>query len=735
MALVQFYRGLKEKYNSSTFADGLYFAMDTGEIIMNDKVYGYNSAAHREVETVDYQEPNVIAITYTNGESDVITLVEAEAGDSIEDSTAGLMSAADVYKLSKIEDGAEKNIINSITVDGEEVEVTEDGEAKIDLSELKAEVLGKTVKAADASVTVTPETDGSGVKVGVQLAEDGGIDLTDEGLAVDPKAFVEYEGDAPIEVSAEVDGKKKVSLKLNTAEGNIITKSADGLFATVKLKSVEVPTEEQYLYAAKYKLVGLNPAGDEISVGDLMIQIPKGEKLVDITVAEDFSNITVSMVGESGPYTKTINLNDIFTAKTGDGLQFADGKMAVKIDTAANEKDSSLAAYLQVTEAGLKLVGINAELAKAKTEVDAKTAGHVKVAVVTEADGHAHVTVTEDDIASASDVEELAGTVTKNKVKSVDNSMNVVEKTDGTEISVKIKSNAGLSVTDDGLAVDENALTAIEAGDGLDDSKEGRIQTLRVKAANESIVVTEDGVKANLQVVLDDTGKADTVLHQYKLTDGTNSYGVAIEIPKDKNLMKAYMGHADDSLASSASPEVTSGTGEVALCLVYQIADGSYNLAAIPASSFFTEQAFKDGLQVIDGVVTVKLAEGNESQFLTVTEAGVKLSGVAKAIQDAVKGSSVVINEVSTGHIRVSKEGNEVDGYTYTISEYDIASAAYLTALATKVSAVTGFAGETYVADEDATYISEATSLHDADKKLDTAIAALEASLTWYEAE
>ena len=330
---------------------------------------------------------------------------------------------------------------------------------------------------------------------------------------------------------------------------------------------------------------------------------------------------------------------------------------------------------------------------------------------------------------------DLEGKIAKATVVAGDTSVEVTAGAN-TSVKVKIKEDGGLNVTEDGLAVDESALTEVTAGNGLEESEASGVKTLKVKAANESIAVTADGVKTNLQLVLADEGKADTVLHQYKLSDGVNTYGAAIEIPKDKNLVKAYMGHVDDSLTSAAtSADVTTGSGAVALCLVYQVANGSYQLAAIPASAFFTEQAFGDGLQVQTGVVSVKLAEGNEGEFLTVTSAGVKLSGVAAAIAAAVKASSVTITEVGTGHVKVSKTGDAVNGYTYTITAEDIASDAELKALVTRFNAITGQLGNTYVADSEANFIDDATSLHSATQILDTNLKALQDSLTWFEAD
>ena len=339
------------------------------------------------------------------------------------------------------------------------------------------------------------------------------------------------------------------------------------------------------------------------------------------------------------------------------------------------------------------------------------------------------ITVTANDDTSTTVVLQEASTTLAGLMSAADKViLNTLNGDVNTEGSVKKQ------IADATKAITDN-LVEVKAGNGLDEAEEDNEKTISVKAANESINVSADGIKTNLSLVLDDANKADTTLHQYKLSDGKNTYGVAIEIPKDKNLAKAYMGHVDDALTNKAtSAEVTSGTGAVALCLVYQIADGTYGLVAIPASSFFTEQAFGNGLQVTTGVVSVKLAQGSE-EFLTVTADGVKLSGVADAIAAAVKASSVKITEVGTGHVKVTKTGDDTNGYTYTITAEDIASDAELKALVTRFNAVTGQSGNTYVADSEANFIDDATSLHNADQILDSNLKTLQDALTWFEAD
>lgn len=332
------------------------------------------------------------------------------------------------------------------------------------------------------------------------------------------------------------------------------------------------------------------------------------------------------------------------------------------------------------------------------------------------------------------EITNLEATVAKNKITAGDNSINVDATGDNTKVNVKIKANAGLSVTDDGLAVDEAALTTVSAGDGLKET-------------------TADGVKtisSDLKIIQDDTTEMGSdILHQYWLSDSAdNKYGIAIEIPKDKSLIRAYMGHIDDALTDAAtSSDITSGTGDTALCFIYQIADGTYNLVSINVTEFLASKMFGDGLTLDAGVVKAKVDSASET-FLTVSANGIKLTGVADAIAAAVKASSVVITEVTSGHVQVTKTANADGGYTYSIVGDDIASAADLTALTarvstnetaitgikTRISNLTGQSGEAYVADTSANYIDDATSLQNADKILDTTLKELQDALTWYEA-
>jgi hypothetical protein len=85
-----------------------------------------------------------------------------------------------------------------------------------------------------------------------------------------------------------------------------------------------------------------------------------------------------------------------------------------------------------------------------------------------------------------------------------------------------------------------------------------------------------------------------------------------------------------------------------------------------------------------------------------------------------------VEKDANASHITMTSNTAADGSVTYIIGEDDIASASALTAEIAARKAVDGQNGDTYAANASANYISGATSLNDADVKLDAAIKALE---------
>ena len=104
--VVRFYRGLKASYNA-THADGIYFATDVGQILMNGVEYGGDS--DKKVANVELNtQANGIVITYTDTTS--TTLLFGKASTVVD----GLMSKEDKAKLDSLDPSASSSYESSL---------------------------------------------------------------------------------------------------------------------------------------------------------------------------------------------------------------------------------------------------------------------------------------------------------------------------------------------------------------------------------------------------------------------------------------------------------------------------------------------------------------------------------------------------------------------------------------------------------------------------------------------
>jgi len=267
-----------------------------------------------------------------------------------------------------------------------------------------------------------------------------------------------------------------------------------------------------------------------------------------------------------------------------------------------------------------------------------------------------------------------------------------------------------------------------------------------LSSSGKTVVVTTGtsgtNVEANIDgttIVKDNNGVLSSGLQIAKITDNLDAnvseeyrliysgdtsktqIGDAIQIKKDSSLYQAYLGHTDDEL-SGGTPTVIPGTGDTALCFIYLLYDGTYDLVNVDIETLLDENEFKDGLYVDDHKVYVKIDTNSEKvvtgngvsgDVLTVSSGGTKISNIQNAIDYKVS----TLNSTASG---VSTDGT----VTVTVGESN--------------GVLTGVTVETdYSANTGSPYISAATSLNDADVLLDstaqsfeTRIAALETRIT-----
>ena len=173
-------------------------------------------------------------------------------------------------------------------------------------------------------------------------------------------------------------------------------------------------------------------------------------------------------------------------------------------------------------------------------------------------------------------------------------------------------------------------------------------------------------------------GLGTNVREAYKLVDEDGvQAGEPIKIYKDSALQSV-------ELASSKPAEGEDGQviGQF-LKFDYLTTNGEHNIVYLDVSLFLAESEFKNGLDVnTNGEVSVKV-DATSEKFLTVSDGGIKLSGVQDAIDgeiaklDATVGSQAV---ASSKHVAVEVVEENGKLTNLTVTESDIASATGLTA-------------------------------------------------------
>ena len=351
MAQVNFYRGVRARYSASTHANGIYFATDTHEILMNNVAYGLSAsdlsnleaAIKGKVASVEFTSPNTIVFKDGNDPANTIATVTLPEATS---STAGLMAATDKAALDK---------------------------AVGDIAALQESVTDNHIVAGDASVTVTPG-DGE-TTIAVKLKADNNalkLDAT-EGLYVDETALTSYEGVNAITVTdkAEAEGVKEIALKIS-ANDKILSQTADGLLATVAIAKLSSATAG---YASSYQLQDKdgNALGVTIDIPKDMV-VSKGEvKTVETTdqpysgavIGDKYIDLTIANNNGSHIYIPVKDLVDVYTA--GNGINVSGSNViSVVIDPASE-------GFLTVSATGVKLAGVQNAINASKATIDAYT--------------------------------------------------------------------------------------------------------------------------------------------------------------------------------------------------------------------------------------------------------------------------------------------------------------------------------------------------------------------------
>lgn len=297
-------------------------------------------------------------------------------------------------------------------------------------------------------------------------------------------------------------------------------------------------------------------------------------------------------------------------------------------------------------------------------------------------------------------------------------------------------SNGKLSVSASATAV--SGKEAIAVGTATEGGKE---VSLKIDTTDKVLSQTNAGLLANLELKY--TKKTDTANGKIELI-GKNGEVISTFDTTDFTV---------DGFLKSVEWSTESGKENV-LVFTWNT-DAGETVTPIDLTKYIDTYTNGDGLDLADKKFSVKIKDGDK--YLTVGEDGVASKGIDDAISTAVGNLKTelvgdaeeltdfgaVEDEInnlkesltttiegldadvtSTGGEFVTVQVTEEDGVitAVTVTETDIASKTALDAETTARKAVTGVQADTYSPKADANYIQTATSLKDADEKLDAAL-------------
>lgn len=442
----------------------------------------------------------------------------------------------------------------------------------------------------------------------------------------------------------------------------------------------------------------------------------------DISLADD--NKTITLARNDGQTTDTIILAVASTTK--DGLMSKEDKAT--LDTLNKDENTTGSVRNLIKDAKDELKGTDGDEATAETIAGAKKhADSLNTAMDTRVKGletKMGSTSVSDQITTAIGKLDNADTAVAgqyvSKVSETDGIISVERVAlpelaavggTGKVITTVSQTKGALAAT----AIDLNAAN-VAATASPEDSTHVAVAGTTVAAQIESLAgsiksAVSDAKSYSISAVTgaELSALGANVKEAYKLVDeGGAKAGEIIKIYKDSSLKEVKL------------------VGQE-LQFTYILDTGNESTVGVDVSTFLAESEFGNGLQVVDHKISVK-KDASSEKFLTVGADGVKLSGVQTAIDTAANKAATEIVEDAAGHVTVTKSAGENGQAIYTIGENDIASDTALSAEVTRAKAAedaieagVGLSADgAYVSPAGNHYLSGANSVMEAIVKLDT---------------
>lgn len=600
MAQVKFYRGLKEKYNESTHLDGIYFATDTFEIIVNNKTYGGTKSA--TVSEISYDEPShKFTIVKGDGSSIELSLPVTDG------TNAGLMSAEDKKKLDAVLEG----------FDPEGPSVQEE------IDEIKAYTVNSKV------ISENPVLNGADIKLdGYSKASSessiaptdtvnqaiGKLELAGENTRTDLQNFKDTKGQANGLATLDENGKIDPS-QIDGVVGHVL-----GVEQFVDANPDPVENDKYYFNTTSKKILhGVDGSWVESDPQPQILYNRRGED------ENGHSNTLYRWDGEQMvAVSDPIAIGEITgTAYDGaKGKANADAIAALKENTVNGQKitenpvvdgsNVSLTGYSKPSAGGAVAPTDKVNDAIGKLEYDLDTAESTLEQAV-------------------QDISDLQEQVTTNKVEAADKSV-VVTPSEGQKTTIKVNVKSGDNAlkldAENGLYVDQSALTSYEGKEAIaiaDKAESEGVKeiSLKINANDKVLTQAAEGLLANINLTW---STADGL----KLI-GKNSTEIA-SIPASDFIKDGMLQSVELKVASEDEPigEATTGTF---LVFTFNVDAGS-KVINVNVTDLIDVYTASTGIK-LEGKNFIAVIDPASEAFLTVGADGIKLSGVQNAINAA----------------------------------------------------------------------------------------------------
>lgn len=600
MAQVKFYRGLKEKYNESTHLDGIYFATDTFEIIVNNKTYGGTKSA--TVSEISYDEPShKFTIVKGDGSSVELSLPVTDG------TNAGLMSAEDKKKLDAVLEGfdpegpsvqEEIDAIKAYTVNSKVISEN----PVLNGTDIK---LDGYAKASNESSIAPTDTVNQAI---------GKLELAGENTRTDLQNFKDTKGQANGLATLDENGKIDPS-QIDGVVGHVL-----GVEQFVDANPDPVENDKYYFNTTSKKILhGVNGSWVESDPQPQILYNRRGED------ENGHSNTLYRWDGEQMvAVSDPIAIGEI-TGTAYDGAKGkvnADAIAALKENTVNGQKitenpvidgsNVSLTGYSKPSAGGAVAPTDKVNDAIGKLEYDLDTAESTLEQAV-------------------QDINDLQEQVTTNKVEAADKSV-VVTPSEGQKTTIKVNVKSGDNAlkldAENGLYVDQSALTSYEGKEAIaiaDKAESEGVKeiSLKINANDKVLTQAAEGLLANINLTWSTTDGLKLI--------GKNSTEIA-SIPASDFIKDGMLQSVELKVASEDEPigEATTGTF---LVFTFNVDAGS-KVINVNVTDLIDVYTASTGIK-LEGKNFIAVIDPASEAFLTVGADGIKLSGVQNAINAA----------------------------------------------------------------------------------------------------